>query len=79
MVATNIAEQGVKNREYVRRMLRQKQPAFAEALELAVELVGRAQNAAPCPRFSALMASSRAAGGRCLLREVTTVRRRRGG
>lgn len=40
-MATNIAEQSAKNREYVRRMLRQKQPAFAEALELAVELVGR--------------------------------------
>lgn len=51
-MASNIAEKSAKNREYVRRMLGQKQPAFAAALELAVELVGRelTQDAALCPR-----------------------------
>jgi hypothetical protein len=40
-MALNIAEQSLENQEYVRRLLKQKQPAFAAALELGVELVGR--------------------------------------
>ena len=31
----------MKNREYVRRLLREKQPEFAAALELAMNLVRR--------------------------------------
>ena len=33
-----ISQQGMKNREYVRRLLNQKQPGFSAALELALVL-----------------------------------------
>lgn len=36
-----IADQSLRNREFVRRLLKQKQPAFAAALELAVTLTER--------------------------------------
>jgi hypothetical protein len=36
-----ITQQRTENREYVRRLLRQKQPGFSAALELAVLLVDR--------------------------------------
>ena len=41
MVAKRISRQSMKNREYVRRLLREKQPEFAAALELAMNLVRR--------------------------------------
>ena len=41
MVAKRISRQSMKNREYVRRLLREKQPEFAGALELAMNLVRR--------------------------------------
>jgi hypothetical protein len=33
-----ISQQGIKNRQYVRRLLKQKQPEFSAALELALVL-----------------------------------------
>jgi hypothetical protein len=35
------SEQSSANTEYLRRLLRQRQPEFAEALELAVDLLGQ--------------------------------------
>jgi hypothetical protein len=35
----NTAKQAMENREYVRRLLEQKQPGFAASLELAALLV----------------------------------------
>ena len=40
-MAKGISRQSMKNREYVRRLLREKQPEFAAALELAMNLVRR--------------------------------------
>jgi hypothetical protein len=40
-VAKRISRQSMKNRECVRRLLREKQPEFAAALELAMNLVRR--------------------------------------
>ena len=37
----SISRLSMKNREYVRRLLREKQPEFAAALELAMNLVRR--------------------------------------
>ena len=37
----SISRQSMKNREYVRRLLREKQPEFSAALELAMNLVLR--------------------------------------
>jgi hypothetical protein len=36
-----ISQQSTENMEYVRRLLKQKQPGFAAALELATDLVER--------------------------------------
>jgi len=38
-MAKGISRQGMKNREYVRKLLREKQPEFSAALELAMYLV----------------------------------------
>ena len=38
-MAESISRQGMKNREYVRKLLREKQPEFSAALELAMNLV----------------------------------------
>jgi hypothetical protein len=38
-MAKGIGRQGMKNREYVRKLLREKQPEFSAALELAMNLV----------------------------------------
>jgi hypothetical protein len=38
---TVITQQSTQNMEYVRRLLKEKQPAFSAALELAMDLVGR--------------------------------------
>jgi hypothetical protein len=40
-VVKSISRLSMKNREYVRRLLREKQPEFAAALELAMNLVRR--------------------------------------
>jgi hypothetical protein len=41
MMAKVISRQSMDNREYVRRLLKEKQPALSAALELAADLVGR--------------------------------------
>jgi hypothetical protein len=41
MMIMNVSKQSEENREYVRMLLRQKQPGFAAALELAVERMRR--------------------------------------
>jgi hypothetical protein len=54
-MAMNTVEQAIENMEYVRRLLRRKQPGFAASLELAASQLGRelcepvmaAQNGAP--------------------------------
>ena len=38
-MAKVISQQSIENREYVRRLLKEKQPGFAVSLELAVSLV----------------------------------------
>ena len=40
-MAKGVSRQSTKNREYVRKLLREKQPEFSAALELAVNLVLR--------------------------------------
>ena len=40
-MAKVIRQQSAQNREYVRRLLREKQPGFSAALELAMDLAGR--------------------------------------
>jgi hypothetical protein len=40
-MAMVVTQQSTENMEYVRRLLKQKQPGFAAALELAVDLVER--------------------------------------
>jgi hypothetical protein len=39
-MAMNTAKQATENMDYVRRLLKEKQPGFAASLELAVSLVG---------------------------------------
>lgn len=41
MMEIVMTRQSTQNIEYVRRLLKQKQPGFAAALELAMELVER--------------------------------------
>ena len=38
-MAKSASRQGMKDREYVRKLLREKQPEFLSALELAMNLV----------------------------------------
>jgi len=40
-MAKGISRQSRENRQYVRRLLREKQPEFSAALELAMNLVRR--------------------------------------
>ena len=40
-MAKGISRQSMENREYMRRLLREKQPGFSAALELAMDLAGR--------------------------------------
>jgi hypothetical protein len=40
-MATVMTGQSTENMEYVRRLLNQKKPGFAAALELAADLAGR--------------------------------------
>ena len=44
------SEQSTANREYLRRLLRQRQPGFSAALELAADLLGRELHGAETPR-----------------------------
>jgi hypothetical protein len=49
-----ITQQSTQNREYARRLLKEKQPALSAALELAADLVGRELRSPGMPRdFSA--------------------------
>jgi len=45
-----VIQQSTENMEYVRKLLKQKQPAFAASLELAVELVERDLRSPKMPR-----------------------------
>jgi len=40
-MAKVISRQSAQNRKYVRRLLREKQPGFSAALELAMDLAAR--------------------------------------
>ena len=53
-----MTEQGTENMEYVRRLLKQKQPGFAAALKLAVFLVERELGSAEMPRATSGTKSS---------------------
>ena len=46
-MATAITEQGAENRQYVRTLLRCREPGFSAALELALELVAREERLNP--------------------------------
>ena len=46
-MATAITARSAENRRYVRTLLRQRQPEFSAALELAVELVAREEGINP--------------------------------
>jgi hypothetical protein len=54
MTAVN-TEESAENMEYVRRLLKQKQPRFSAALELAADLVGREMKSPKCCAASALL------------------------
>jgi hypothetical protein len=49
-MAIVMTEQSAQNMEYVRRLLKQKQPGFAAALELALGLVERELSSPEMPR-----------------------------
>ena len=44
------SEQSTANKEYLRRLLRQRQPGFSAALELVVDLLGQELHRAETPR-----------------------------
>jgi hypothetical protein len=44
------SEQSTANKEYLRRLLRQRQPGFSAALELAVDLLRQELHRAETPR-----------------------------
>lgn len=46
-MATAITEQSAANRRYVRTLLRDREPEFSAALELAVEMVAREEGVNP--------------------------------
>ena len=50
-MAKRMSRQSMKNREYVRRLLREKQPEFAVALELAMNLVRREPRSREIQRY----------------------------
>lgn len=52
-MATVNSEQSAENMEYVRRLLKQKQPGFSAALESTVDLVGREPECASDRCFTA--------------------------
>jgi hypothetical protein len=43
------SEQSTANKEYLRRLLRQRQPGFSAALDLAVDLLGQELHRAETP------------------------------
>jgi hypothetical protein len=45
-----VTQQSTENMEYVRKLLKQKQPGLAAALELAVDLVERDLRSGKMPR-----------------------------
>ena len=53
-----MTEQSTQNMEYVRRLLKQKQPGFAAALKLAVDLVERELSSLEMPRDASAAESS---------------------
>jgi hypothetical protein len=55
MMATVNTEQSAENMEYVRRLLKQKQPGFSAALEWAADLVGRELESPKCCAASTLL------------------------
>ena len=57
-MAMVVTQQSTQNMEYVRRLLKQKQPGFAAALELAADLVERDLESPETPR-GPLMTSHR--------------------
>jgi hypothetical protein len=50
-----ITRQSTQNMEYVRRLLKQKQPGFAAALELAIQMVERELISPGCRATSVLV------------------------
>jgi hypothetical protein len=54
-MATVNTEQSAENMEYVRRLLKQKQPGFSAVLESAAHLVGRELESPKCCATSALL------------------------
>jgi hypothetical protein len=48
-------EESAENMEYVRRLLKQKQPGFSAALESAADLVGRELKSPTCCAASTLL------------------------
>ena len=53
-MATVNSEQSAENMEYVRRLLKQKQPGFSAALESTMDLMGRELESLTCCATSAL-------------------------
>ena len=49
-MAVVVTQQSTEDLEYVRRLLKQKQPGFAAALELAADLVEQDLGSADTPR-----------------------------
>lgn len=45
------SEQSTANKDYLRRLLRHRQPDFSAALELAVDLLGQELHRAETPRY----------------------------
>ena len=60
-MATVITQQSTHNMEYVRTLLKQKQPEFAAALKLAADLVERYLRPPETPRAGIAPVSSRPA------------------
>lgn len=52
------SKQSTANTEYLRRLLRHRQPGFAAALELAVDLLGQELQPAETPRDTGASESS---------------------
>jgi hypothetical protein len=66
-MATAITAQSAENRRYVRTLLRQRQPEFSAALELAVELVAREEG------INSPASSQRSARAECIRKFVLTI------
>jgi hypothetical protein len=67
IMATAITAQSAENRRYVRTLLRQRQPEFSAALELAVELVAREEG------INSPASSQRSARAECIRKFVLTI------